>query len=508
MTPDSEDRRTRSGRVNHVRSTPAGLSLGVLLTAALVAIVAVPQAQAGASISAPRKQSASAPKEKKLAPTALSGDEKKLVEAVDKGLPAAFALLERAVNQNSGTMNFEGVREVGKMFEPELQKLGFTTEWSDGSSWNRAGNLIAKRAAARPEPARRRPGVRDIKGASQDTMAVPHVLLIGHLDTVFEKDSPFQRYEKLTDSTASGPGVCDMKGGDVVMLLALQALKSTGALDRMNVSVYLGGDEERAGLPLDLARRDLHQLAETADVAIGFEDGSGDPRTAVVARRGSSSWTLATGGTTYHSSQIFRDDVGAGAIFEAVRILETFRDSLQAQPNLTFSPGTILGGTEVAWDSVASRGTAFGKNNVVADSAIAHGDLRALAIDQRERVKQTMNAIVAAHLPRTRATLTFDEEYPPLSPTDGNRQMLSLYDQASRDLGFGPVEASDPMRAGAADVSFTAFHVGMAMDGVGLKGDGAHSPGETARLNTLQSQAKRAAVLLSRLGAEWGKLRK
>jgi len=483
-------------------------SLVLLAMIAAAPILCPAAALAGSSITTPRNQHGAEPRSKKGAPAAsaaLSGEEKKLVEVVDKTTPAALALIERAVNVNSGTMNFDGVREVGKMFEVELRGLGFTTQWVDGAEWHRAGDLIAHRAPAAAAPAPRRPGIRDLNGGAADTTKMPHVLLIGHLDTVFEKDSPFQRFEKLTDSTARGPGVCDMKGGDVVMLTALQALKQTGVLDRMSVSVYLGGDEERAGEPLDLARRELKNLAMTADVAIGFEDGSGDPRTALIARRGASSWTLTTTGTSYHSSQIFRDDIGPGAIFEAARILETFRDSLQGQQYLTFSPGLIAGGTSATYDSVASRSTAFGKDNVIAENAVAHGDLRTLSIEQRERAKQTMRTIAAANLPHTTAKLVFDDGYPPLTPTDGNRRLLAMYDQASRDLGTGPVEAVDPMRAGAADVAFAAFHVGMAIDGVGLMGEGAHSPNETALLNTLPSQAKRMAVMLSRLADGWGK---
>ena len=481
------------------------------LALSLVALGSPAPVQAASSITTPRSQHGSAPRSKKGAPpanSALSGSEQKLVETVDKTVPAALALLEKAVNVNSGTMNFEGVREVSKMFEVELQGMGFTTQWVDGAAWNRAGDLIAHRAPAVAEPAPRRPGIRDLHGTATDTSAIPHVLLIGHLDTVFEKDSPFQRYEKLTDSTARGPGVCDMKGGDVVMLTALQALKQAGVLDRMNVSVYLGGDEERAGEPIEAARRELKRLAETADVAIGFEDGSGDPRTALIARRGATSWTLTTTGTSYHSSQIFRDDVGAGAVFEASRILTVFRDSLQGRTYLTFSPGLIVGGTAVTYDSTGARGTAFGKDNVIADTAVVHGDLRTISVEQREAAKRTMRAIAAANLPRTTATLEFDDGYPPLTPTDGNRKLLAMYDKASRDLGTGPVEAVDPMRAGAADVAFAAFHVGMALDGVGLMGEGAHSPGETALLPTLASQSKRMAIMLSRLANEWGKAKK
>ena len=406
----------------------------------------------------------------------LSTNERRMANVVDRATPAALALLERTVNVNSGTMNFDGVRTVAEMFRPEFESLGFSVRWVDGAEWGRAGHLIAER-----------PG----RGT--------HVLLIGHLDTVFEPDSPFQRYERLDDSTARGPGVCDMKGGNIVMLLALRALRETGVLNRLRISVVLSGDEENAGAPLALARRDLIAAATAADIAIGFEDGAGDPRTAVVSRRGASSWMLRTSGKPYHSSQIFRSDIGSGAIFEAARILASFRDSLANEPYLTFNPGIVVGGTSVSLDTRSSRGTAFGKNNVVAESTLVSGDLRALSIEQRDRAKAVMQRIAAAHLPHGGADLQFTDAYPPLAPAEGNRRLLAMFDRASRDLGFGPVVAVDPARAGAADVSFTEGLVEMAMDGVGLMGEGGHTVNETADLRTLAIQAKRMAVTLGRL---------
>jgi glutamate carboxypeptidase len=385
------------------------------------------------------------------------------------------------VNINSGTMNFAGVRETAMLFEPEFEALGFIVRWVDGAAWNRAGHLVAERAGG--------------------DGALP-VLFIGHLDTVFEPDSPFRRYTATSDSTARGPGVTDMKGGNVIMLLALHALAEAGGLDRLAVTVILTGDEEKAGSPLALARRDLTEAADRADVAIGFEDGDGDPRTAVIARRGATRWTLRTAGRPYHSSQIFRDDVGSGAVFEAARILAAFHDALRGEDYLTVNPGLIVGGTTVTLDTERARGTAFGKNNVVAESTLVSGDLRALSEDQRERAKEVMRKIVSDHCPGTDGEITFSDRYPPLAPTDGNRGLLSRFDEASRDLGFGPVTAVDPARAGAADVSFTSGRVTMAMDGVGLMGEGGHTEDETADLRTLPMQAKRMAVLLWRLGLE------
>ena len=407
---------------------------------------------------------------------ALSRAERRIVRRVDSLSAGAESLLERVVDVNSGTMNFDGVREVGAIFRKELDALGFRTRWIDGAPFHRAGHLVAERDG---------PG--------------PRLLLIGHLDTVFEKDSPFQRFERLAGGRARGPGVIDMKGGDVVVVTALKALGETGDLARMNVAVIMTGDEEKAGAPLSEARKDLVELASRSDVAIGFEDGSGRRDEAIVARRGSSDWVLRVEGTPAHSSQIFREDVGAGAIFEAARILDGFYRRLSSQMYLTFSPGAIVGGTDAAYDPAQNRGTAFGKGNVVAGTAIAQGDLRTISPEQLASAKTAMRSIVEDHLPRTTATIRFEDGYPPMAPSDGNRSLLALYDRVSRDLGLGPVAATDPMHAGAADVAFAAGRVKMALDGVGLCGTDDHTERETADLSTLPSQTKKAAILLWRL---------
>jgi glutamate carboxypeptidase len=406
----------------------------------------------------------------------LDATERAIVRAVDAGNRDALALLERIVNINSGTMNLAGVRQVGDALRPALDALGFTTRWVDGAGFGRAGHLVAER-----------------RGAG------PRFLLIGHLDTVFEPQHPFQRFERLGEGTARGPGIIDMKGGDVIIVHALMALKAAGALDRMTIAVVMDGDEEHPGEPLAEARRALIDAAQGAAAAIGFEDGTGDPHTGVIARRGASAWTLRTTGTPAHSSQIFRDDVGAGAIFEAARVLEGFRSRLAGQRYLTFNPGVALGGTAVELDAPHNQGSAAGKTNVVSRTMVVQGDLRTLSPEQLESVKATMREVVASPLPRTQSELEFVDGYPPMAPTAGNQRLLALYDAASRDLGFGPVVAADPLKAGAADVSFVANRVPMALDGIGLAGTDDHTDKETADLRMLPALTKRAAVLLYRL---------
>ena len=135
------------------------------------------------------------------------------------------------------------------------------------------------------------------------------------------------------------------------------------------------------------------------------------------------------------------------------------------------------------FDPVQLRGSAFGKTNVVAEHAVVSGDLRALSREQFEKAKKTMTEIVGASLPHTSATITFDEGYPPMAPTDGNAKLLAMYDQASRDLGSRAVTAVSPDRAGAADVSFVAGDVKTILDGVGLMGHDDHTANETADLD-------------------------
>jgi glutamate carboxypeptidase len=409
----------------------------------------------------------------------LDKTERAIVAAVDTRNAEGLALLERLVNINSGTMNFAGVRQVGDVLRKELDALGFETRWVDGAAFGRAGHLIAERNG---------------KG--------PRLLLIGHLDTVFEQTSPFQKFEKTSDTTARGPGVIDMKGGDVIMLHAFKALKTAGALDRMSITAVFSGDEESAGRPLELARAELIAAAKKSRYAIGFEDGSGDPRTAVISRRGATDWALRSTGLPAHSSQIFRSDIGAGAIFESARVLDQFRARLGGERYLTFNPGYAIGGTDVRTDSAQPGGSAHGKSNVVSKEMRVFGDIRALSPEQLAKAKETMRAITSSPLPHTTSAITFDDGYPPLAPTEGNRRLLALYDQTSRDLGYSSVVAVDPMRAGAADVSFTAPYVPMVLDAVGLAGWDDHTDKETADLRMFSPLTKRAAVFLYRLSTK------
>jgi glutamate carboxypeptidase len=404
-----------------------------------------------------------------------------VVAHVDAHQAEADALLERIVNINSGTHNLEGVRAVALVMEDELKGLGFEVEWHPMLEIGRAGDLVATHPCA--------------AGTGK---CGKRMLLIGHMDTVFEKTSPFQTYS-LKGNIGTGPGVNDMKGGLVDMLYALKAMQAAGVLKDAEITVVLSGDEEAHGEPASISRRDMIAAARHSDVALEFE---GTPRLngvfyGSVSRRSSITWHLKTAGETGHSSGIFNEQMGYGAIYELARILDDFRTQLP-EPYLTYNVGMVLGGSSVNVDAAGNNGTATGKDNVIAPAAYASGDIRTISNEQTERVEKKMQAIVAAHLAKTGATLTFGEGYPAMAPTAESRALLKMLNGANASLGFGAMPELDPMKRGAGDISFVADIIpGLA--GVGATGEGAHAPGETIDLSTQPVNTKRDAVLMYRL---------
>ncbi|MDO7883772.1 M20/M25/M40 family metallo-hydrolase [Hymenobacter cheonanensis] len=405
----------------------------------------------------------------------LSATERKLVASVQQRVPQTEKLLEQVVNINSGTLNVAGVREVGAVFRKEFDALGFKTEWvAMPASMQRAGHLVAQHQGKKGK----------------------RLFLIGHLDTVFELDMPFTKFARLNDSTATGQGVNDMKGGDVVILAALQALAANGLLKNASITAYFTGDEERGGEGSE-ARADFIARARQAQVALAFENAI-DRHTVATARRGSSNWQLKTVGTAAHSSTIFKPTVGYGAIYEVARILNSFRETLSQEQYLTFNPGLIVGGSEVKYEEKKAHAEVTGKTNIIAPSAAVAGDLRFLTEAQKEAARAKMHAIVAQSLAGTRAEITFSDGIPSMPPTPGNQQLAALADQASRDLGFGPVVAGDPGARGAGDVSYVAQYLDC-LDGLGAPGKGAHAPGETINLKEFPKLIERTALMIYRL---------
>jgi glutamate carboxypeptidase len=407
----------------------------------------------------------------------LPPEEAKIVQYVNSSTAESNSLLEKLVNINSGTMNPAGVRSVADVLRPEFEKLGFHVRWIPMDEVHRAGHLIAERTGTHGK----------------------RVLLIGHMDTVFELSSPFQKWTLKSKDTASGPGSSDMKGGLVIMLYALKALDQARALKDTSITVVLSGDEESPGEPLSISRRDMIAAARHSDAAIEFEGGArSDGREfATIARRSSSTWSLKTTGVEAHSSGIFNPRAGSGAIYEIARILAAFEAQLK-EPDLTFNVGIVLGGSKVDFDPLKYSGTAAGKANIIAASATASGDIRTVSDEQLQRVRAKMKQIVADHRPQTTAEITFEDKYPSMTATEGNKDLLKLLNSVNLDLNMEAMEALPPGKRGAGDVSFAAPLVD-SISGFGSLGSGAHAPEETVDLSRQAIQTERAALFIYRL---------
>lgn len=398
----------------------------------------------------------------------ISTEEQKLVEYIDAHTGEAIALLEKTVNIESPTENLAGVKQVGAVFKAEFESLGFTAQWINmPAAMKRAGHLLAEKKGTKGK----------------------RLLLLGHIDTVLVGEK-FQRQ----GNKAFGTGSSDMKAGDVAMYFALKALNATGALKDVSVIVLLTGDEEDSGDPVEISRGDMISAAKRSDLALSFENGGSS--IATVARRGSSDWTLEVTARTGHSSQIFKQSMGNGAIFEAARIINQFYETLRGEEYLTFNPSVISGGTEVEIKDQSL--TTRGKTNVVPAKVIVRGDLRFITAEQKEAARAKMREIVGKSLPGTSAKITFYDGIPSMPPSEGNFKLLKQLDAVSQDLGFEKIEALGPGERGAGDIAYVT-HLIPGLDGLGATGGGAHARGEYSDLDTLPRQIKRAALLIYRL---------
>jgi glutamate carboxypeptidase len=415
----------------------------------------------------------------------LNKEEKQLLAYVDANVNRAIALLKDAVDINSGTLNIEGVKKVGALLAKEFEKAGMQTEWvSMPDSIKRAGHLVAKTSAVTNN------------GSNKKTKG-KKLFLIGHLDTVFEPDMPANPFTMINDSTATGQGVNDMKGGDVIMILALQALNAQGLLKDAAITAYLTGDEENAGYPREVTRADFIERAKQHEIALAFEGANGLTQVAT-ARRGASGWHLKVTAKTGHSSGVFTPQAGYGAIYEAARIINSFREQLSTEKYLTFNPGVIIGGSDMQFDESKSRGEAMGKTNIISPSVVVNGDLRFLTEEQKNHAREVMKNIVDQHLAGTNATISFQDGIPSMAPTEGNEKVLQVISGVTTDMGVGPTKAGDPGSRGAGDISYIAAFVD-GIDGMGASGKGAHAPGETINLKDIPFLAKRAALTIYRL---------
>ncbi len=398
----------------------------------------------------------------------LSAVEQEMLQWLGNRQGEMVELLETITNINSGSLNKPGMVELSRLFARELAGLGFTTSNLPGGvidmpqcpgsdlSIDVADHLLARRTGS---------------GNS--------VLLMGHMDTVFPVDSPFQQFS-LENGIIRGPGVFDMKGGLVVMLFALKALEEFELLNGRNLSVLLNSDEEVGSLS---SRQYLEEQAVLHDYGLVFEGSVNNNQ--IRQRKGLGQARFVVNGRASHAGAAHQD--GRSAIRElAYKIIE-LENMTDYETGLTVNVGLVSGGEA---------------RNMVAPCAEAYVDLRYPLPEQGTAAQQQFETIAATpfSVPSESDDISTDVwlnlHRPPKIPTPESDRLLYRAVAIGALLGeqIGIADSG-----GGTDGSLTQAAGLPTLDSLGIIGTGAHSQREQADLDSFVQVTGRAAILIHRL---------
>jgi len=401
--------------------------------------------------------------------TELSASEKSLVAWVDKQQAAILSELKTHVDMNTGTGNIDGLNAYRNMLDRELVALGFSTTTHasapidvltcEGGQVSVADHLSAQ-----------------IKGGNGQK-----VLINGHMDTVFSEGDEFQTLQIAEDGTLAGPGVADMKGGIVIMLNALRALKQQGLLDQVNLSVLFNSDEEIGSLG---SRPLIETMARQHDIGLVFEGTYQNKVTR--ARKGLGQARLRVQGRESHAGGAHEDGVSANLeLAHKVVEIESLTDYAK---RLTVNTGVMAGGE---------------KRNTVPGCADAYVDMRFPNAEGGESLKRGIEAVAAkTHTPSHKytdlpSTQVWAVLHRPVKPQHPKVDALIGEAMGISALVGAPIVGTR-YSGGGTDGSI-AQGVGLpTMDSLGMDGSGAHSSREASTVKSLIERTKLAAIMLAR----------
>jgi glutamate carboxypeptidase len=399
----------------------------------------------------------------------LSPIENQIIEWVGSQQDEMVSLLEKITNINSGSLNKAGLNQLSSIFEQELDALGFATSRLPGGlidmphcpnsnlSLDLADHVLA---------------TRDGEGEG----AGKRILLMGHMDTVFPPDSPFQQFS-LDNGGVRGPGVFDMKGGLVILLYALKALDQFDLLEDQHISVLLNSDEEVGSLS---SRAHLEQQAVLHDYGLVFEGSVNNNQ--IRQRKGLGQARFVVNGRASHAGAAHQD--GRSAIRElAYKIIE-LESMTNYESGLTVNVGLVSGGEA---------------RNMVAPCAEAYVDLRyplpQQGIDAQQQFQRIADTLYGfpADSDDLNTQVWINLHRPPKIPTAESDYLLNRAIAIGRLLGeqIGVADSG-----GGTDGSLTQAAGLPTLDSLGLNGSGGHSQREQADLQSFVQATNRAALLI------------
>ncbi len=324
---------------------------------------------------------------------------------------------------------------------------------------NLMGDLVAERLVALGASVRRYPceGWGDCVAGTLHGRGQAHILISGHLDTVYPDGTAAERPLRIVDGRAVGPGACDMKGGLLAGLLALEALQHAGFDDFATITFFCGCDEE---VQSPCSKHHYLPFAVQADAALvleaGWPVGQLPYGALTVARKGGGRYHLYVDGIEAHAGTEFGR--GASAVLALAHKIEALHGLSGRWPGVTVNVGVVKGGATY---------------NTVAGSAYADVDVRVGRLQDVPEVEAAFHEIAErCDVPGTRCRLEGSISKAPMEP---NPWLIGLAHQAAAELGFPLAEFTS---GGTSDASFIALTGTPVLDGLGPVGAKDHSPEE------------------------------
>lgn len=366
------------------------------------------------------------------------------------------ALLEELVLINSGTGNKPGVDLAQSRLAPEFEKAGMQVKRIAQEAY---GDFVLASSPA----------------AADDGN---NILLMGHIDTVFPPESPFNWLRRDDDEgKLHGPGVCDMKGGLVCGLFALKALDQLGMLKDMPVRFFVNSDEERGSLA---SAPFTHDQAKQAAMAFVLE-GGGMKGQVVTSRKGKIGLRLKVKGRAEHAAKASLNK--ASAILELAHKVIKIEELNGLAPGMLVNVGQMEGGIgpntvpEEAWAAIDVR-------------LAAPGD-QELFMEKAENVAKRAQAVGVA------ASLEMVSSRPAMPKHEGNSALFEIWAQQASRYGYLCLEE---FRSGVSDANLIAAAGTPVLDGLGPRGAGEHSDREFILIKSL---AERSLLLAETLAKAW-----
>lgn len=395
-----------------------------------------------------------------------SSELSRLTSILEGMLPSYLADLQRLVDIDCGSYTKAGVDEVGAWVQGAFAELGARVEVTP--SVEPHGDTVT--------------GI-----LGDGDAAGPTVMLVGHMDTVFEPGTVAERPFRTVGGRALGPGVSDMKGGLLAGLYALRALRALGEADGAGPDwlpvgrlVYVANPDEEIGSPVSTPVISAH--AQDADVAFVLEGGraNGD---FVSSRKGIMDLELRIAGRAAHAG--VEPEKGRSAILEAAHKIQALHALNGRWPGVTVNVGVVRGGT---------------RPNIVPPETLLQVDLRAVRRPDLETAEAAVREIAASSaVPETTCEVRLMGRFWPMEKLERAERLVRTAIELAADLGF---TLKDAATGGASDANTTAGLGVPSIDGLGPIGGDDHAPGEYLELDSIVPRTALLAGLILSAGRD------